>query len=148
MAGFSSREAFLSVDIEDLDDFRRALTRADREIRRGFDKAIRGFAGEVRDDARARYRGTYIQRSGRSVKGITSAASFGTAALYINRSGQRPWLIGQDWGGGSRPTTRQFPPWGREGRFGWPAYMAGSDKVTDQTVELIETAVAILVGRR
>ena len=151
MATFSQREAFLDVEIEGINDFRRALARADKQLRRDFDKGIRVAASEVRDDARGRYRQRYP--GSRSAVGITSGASFGQAKIYLNRAGRRPWLIGQEWGGQRRPTTQQFPPWrpnpagrGSLGYFWWPAAIEGYDTVEKATLEAIDDAVGILAG--
>ena len=57
---------------------------------------------------------------------------------------------GQEWGGGRRATTSQFPPWGREGRFFWPAATDGVEKIEAATVDAIDDAVDLLrrPGRR
>lgn len=147
MAGFAARERFLDVELEGVNDFRRALARAEKDLRKRFDKAIREAAKTVRDDARGRYYDFYQRHSGRSPKGITSGASFGLAKIKLGDA-RRPYLLGQEWGGRGRPTTQQFPPHGREGRFFWPTGVEGGERVEKATLEAMDDAVAILVGRR
>ena len=143
MTTFAQREKFLEVEVEGVDDFRRALARAEKELRRRFDQNIRKAAAGVRDDARSRYWGFYERRTGRSDKGITSTVSFGQATIHLNKTGRRPWLMGQEWGSDDKP---QFPAWGREGRFFWPAYTEGVDEVEQATIEAMDDAVKVLRG--
>ena len=145
MAGSAARARFLDVELEGVNDFRRALARADKTLRRTFDRQIRAAAADVRDDARRRYWGHYQRRSGRSDKGITSTASFGQAVIRLNRAGRRPYLLGQEWGSHD---FGQFPSWGREGRFFWPAGTEGAKKVEAATIDAMDDAVNILRGRR
>ncbi|MDE0194540.1 MAG: hypothetical protein OXP08_03240 [bacterium] len=156
MASFSEREAFLSVDVEDVADFRRALGRADAKLRRDFDRPIRRFGATVRDDARARYRGRYRQgtsgRGRRSVAGITSALAFGEVKVTLNRDGSRPWLVGQEWGGyaarfhpGGMPQIRGGGS-GVGGTFLWPAKTAAEAVLDREVTKVVDDVIDVLVG--
>ena len=151
MATFAEREAFLSARLDGPKDFVRALGRAEKQTQRDFRSAVRGVARPIRDDARARYRGRYRQRTGRSVKGITSAERAGSAVVQLQRT--RPHLVGQEWGG----YAARFHPHGMPqirggtsgvgGTFLWPAREAGIAAVERETLEALDTAVATLRGR-
>jgi len=160
MSGFSQREAFLSVDVDGPGSFVRALAAADKSLKRTFTVPIRGEARAVRDDARARYRGRYRQRSGRSVTGITSREAYGQGRVRLERS--RPWLVGQEWGG--LPTTQdrlgrrfgtRFVPGGTGpavrggtsgvgGTFLWPAVTASTERITATSLEAVDEVMRIL----
>ena len=148
----SDSQRFLSIRVEGPESFARALGKANRDIKRTFSAAVRGVAAQVRDAARARYRGRYIQRSGKSVKGITSRESFGTGRVRLGKS--RPWLLGQEWGGyATRFHPHNLPQIrggtsGVGGTFLWPAVTESRDKVTEAVEESIEDAVRTLKGRR
>lgn len=164
MSSFSQREAFLSVDVDGPGSFVRALAKADKTLKRQFVAPIRGEARAVRDDARARYRGRYRQRSGDSVKGITSREAFGSARIRLERS--KPWLVGQEWGGlpstldsRGRPFGTRFVPGGAGpavrggtsgvgGTFLWPAVTASTERITTVATGAIDDVINTLKGRR
>ena len=148
----SRREQFLSVDVDGPVSFTKALRRADRTLQRTFSAAIRGAGRKVRDKARARYRGRFRQRSGRSVKGITSREAGGTARVRLEKS--KPWLVGQEWGGyATRFHPHNLPVLrggtsGVGGTFLWPAATESITEVTEATEAAIDTAMKTLSGSR
>lgn len=154
---------FLSVEIDGPASFRRAVAKADGDLARGVTRSLRDTANAVRDDARARYRGAYVQRSGRSVLGIRSRVFLGGAAVQLHRS--RPHLTPQEWGG--IPTTRdslgrrfggRYNPGGRASRRGgtggegtgtflWPARARGNELIAATWQDQIQRVADDLSGR-
>ena len=148
---FKQREDFLSIEVDGPRSFSRALGKASKGIKRDYTKVVRGVAAEVRDNARARYRGRYRQRSGRSVTGITSSEGGGEARVRLVKS--RPWLVGQEWGG----YEARFHPYnmpvlrggqsGVGGTYLWPAVVESRADVTEAMEEAVDGAIKTLRGR-
>lgn len=129
------------------------------------DKALKAankdLAGKVVDQARSR---VYPAVSGRSSKGrvingrkskkgtgLTAtrdsirASATATASAVLLGGSKAPAALGHEFGGGRRPTTRQFPPWTGNttdsGYFLYPTIREELQGYVDQYWPLIREAV-------
>ena len=99
MADFDKREAFLSVELGGLLDFKRALKRADRDLEKEYRRAGAGLGREIRDRSLAHYKLAYPGRSSRSTRtraGITGGERSGSPIVSLNRTKRRDWLTLQE----------------------------------------------------
>ena len=124
-----------------LSKLRKALKVAGAELPKELTKANKAAAAFIADEARSNYRALYTQHSGKSAKTIRPFASATRAQVGLG-SPKQPHLQGQEFGGGRRKRTRQFPPWrGNKddaGYFFWPAVRDKEFELKKLYAELIE----------
>lgn len=108
------------TEIKGLPQFLRALDDIQKQLPKQLKDASQDIARDLIGAARGRASGVY---------GNQAAAGFGVAndpegARVTNSS---PIFYGMEFGGGSRPETRQFPPYqGQRGYFFYPAARANA----------------------
>lgn len=139
-------------------EFERDLRKLNKDYVRILRKEIREAAQPIRDDARARYRrkhprGRRRARTKKSDIAVVHRNRFGDVSVVMNKRGEAPWLIGQEFGAdrrrldaAGRPLTR-FPQW-RPSRFGvgsasnffWEAGYQGREEASKKIVSAIDRA--------
>ena len=149
---------FVAADVTDLRKFRRALQAVDRNLDKEVGAVMRAEGRKWRDDTRARYRGSYRQRTGRSVGGIRGGARLAAVTVTLHRT--RPWLVGQEWGsyatsrdslgrvfGGRYSMAGQPAELKGDGTFLWPAKQAAQQSVADRMERMVDDMARTLAGR-
>jgi hypothetical protein len=121
----------LRIDVEGLAQFRAALRRVDADFARQVKVANVDAAEMVvaRARANAAAQGGVAAKAARSLRAAQTAA----AAKVRLGSAADPYALGAEFGGGSRPQTRQFKPWrgsgGGAGYFLYPAIRASRSQI-------------------
>jgi hypothetical protein len=127
-----------AVQVQGLSEFLKALKAIDlnKDLAKAHKKVADFIAGKARSRA----------SSSGGVLGITapSIKSSGTQTqAAINLGGPRyPWAMGAEFGGGRRPTTRQFKPWlGHEGYALFPTIRESRDETMAMYVAALDEIV-------
>lgn len=112
----TTTDRFVAARVQGLKELQRELRTADPELARRLQRVNKLLAESVAEEARATAGPSVSTRAKRSIRPQAS----GREARVV--AGLRvPEFYGQEFGGGARPRTRQFPPHrGREGYFLWP----------------------------
>ncbi len=118
----------------------------DQELRERFKGVAEEVAAEARQAAEGRHpvarhpraRPSQRQHWADLVGTIRAGATARTPHVAVG-SARVPWALGQEFGGGRRATTRQFPPWRGNGEgagyFLWPT-------IRENREEMLEAADA------
>jgi hypothetical protein len=109
-------DRFVAARVEGLKELQRELRAADPELARQLQRVNKRLVEGVAHEARSAAGASVSSRAKRSIRPQAS----GREARVVAGS-KAPEFYGQEFGGGARPRTRQFPPHrGREGHFLWP----------------------------
>lgn len=114
-----------------------ALGRSGRRLSSALGEVTREFARRGAEGARAR---------GASLGGVHAHAAPGiTATGKSNRIRfnlrRHPELMGAEFGGGHRPTTRQFPPWRGAGRDAGYMLFPALRSLEDELDRMVDTVL-------
>lgn len=146
------------LNVEGLRDLRKDLREGGREGELRLKAENKGLAEEIAVKARERVypavsgrssRGTVINgRKSRKGTGLSAtrdsirAQASATESRIVLGGPKAPAALGHEFGGGARPTTRQFPPHlGREGYFFWPTIREETADIAERYGELLERAL-------
>ena len=117
------------ITITGLAKFRKQVKSLGGDFAKVLNREMKAIARPVEADARKRY-GVLHPGSGRSVRGIRATTRRGGSAIALGGP-KYPYLQGQEWGTHGR--FPQFPtPWGRSGRYFWPAIVAGASEAASK----------------
>lgn len=110
-------DRFVAARVHGLKELQRELRAADPELARRLQQVNKRLVESVADEARSLAGPHVSTRAKRSIRPQASGRE-----TRVTAGGARvPEFYGQEFGGGRRPRTRQFPPHrGREGYFLWP----------------------------
>lgn len=97
------------VRVVGLKELIRELRRVDREIPKRLTTFMQPIGRRVALQSQAQARSLGSVHS-HVASGISGGATGGRAYVSLN-SGRQPAILGAEFGGGRRRTTRQFPPW-------------------------------------
>lgn len=120
------------VEIEGFDAFRKDLRAFGRDATRDLAKANKELSEQIADKAstRAANLGGVARHV---VPGIKSVGRGNGVFVRLDGASQ-PAIFGAEFGGGARPTTRQFQPHvGRQGYFLYPTIAEVKDSDIDKT---------------
>lgn len=111
------KDRMLAAEVRGLKELQRELRAADPELARQLQQVNKQLVESVADEARSAAAASVSNRSKASIRPQAS----GREARVVAGGPRVPEFYGQEFGGGKRPRTRQFPPHrGREGYFLWP----------------------------
>lgn len=112
-----TKDRMLAAEVRGLKELQRELRAADPELARRLQQVNKRLVESVADEARSAAGPSVSTRSKASIRPQAS----GREARVVAGGPRVPEFYGQEFGGGKRPRTRQFPPHrGREGYFLWP----------------------------
>ncbi|GAB4333692.1 MAG: hypothetical protein Kow0010_20360 [Dehalococcoidia bacterium] len=112
-----TKDRMLAAEMRGLKELQRELRAADPELARRLQQVNKRLVEGVADEARSQAGPSVSTRSKASIRPQAS----GREARVVAGGARVPEFYGQEFGGGARPRTRQFPPHrGREGYFLWP----------------------------
>lgn len=130
------------VRVQGLNELNRALRElGGRELQKELKETGLEVAREVAEDAR----GKAFSLGGVAAKAapsVTASARFTGAGVSIGGSAY-PFAGGAEFGGGRRPTTRQFKPWRGNGEsagyFVYPSIRDNADMIAEEYLGAVET---------
>lgn len=139
-------DASLTIQFEGLADFRRDLKAIDPALVKELGREYKTIGDMLRSEASDRA----LALGGVAAKAapaVTSTARTQDVALRLRSAvAGEEFALGAEFGGGSRPTTRQFQPWrGRgadAGYFLYPAIRDNSAQIIEQFEQVIARATA------
>ena len=112
-----TKDRMLAAEVRGLKELQRELRAADPELARRLQQVNKRLVESVADEARGAAGASVSTRSKASIRPQAS----GREARVTAGGARVPEFYGQEFGGGARSRTRQFPPHrGREGYFLWP----------------------------
>jgi hypothetical protein len=124
-----------TVHIEGLKEVLRACNKLGKDANKELRKSAKEIAARTADEGKARAMGLGgVQRlAAESVKAtsdrVPSITMGGSRGLGHRKTPAGSIFFGAEFGGGMRPTTRQFPPHlGQHGYFIWPTIRARKDR--------------------
>lgn len=133
MAGPTKVSSGYGVNVKGLSEIRKALKEVGPENAKEMVKVGRDVAKDVATKARGKAQslGGVAAKSATSVRPSAGATSAGVGF----GGNSAPWAPGAEFGGGRRPTTRQFEPWRGSGEgagyFVYPTIRANSDQIVE-----------------
>lgn len=100
-------------------------------------------AGRIAQKARSK--GTSLGSvHAKAAPGIKAINQRPIIRLFID---EHPYILGAEFGGGRRPTTRQFPPWrGKGDTAGYMLYPTLRDETSDDNPDFLDRYAAIVNG--
>ncbi|MBI2764850.1 MAG: hypothetical protein HYX53_02935 [Chloroflexi bacterium] len=111
------KDRMWASEVRGLTELQRELRTANPELARRLQQVNKRLVESVADEARSAAGSSVSTRSKASIRPNAS----GREARVVAGGQRAPEFYGQEFGGGARPRTRQFPPHrGREGYFLWP----------------------------
>lgn len=129
------------LDVEGLNELNRALRAlGGREFQTQLRDASKEVATEVASDAKAK---AYSLGGVAAHVAPSIAASAGYTSAGVALGGaSHPAAMGAEFGGGARPTTRQFKPWrgsgSNAGYFVYPAIRDNADMIGDRYLSAVD----------
>ncbi|MGE5501673.1 MAG: hypothetical protein ACM3W4_07090 [Ignavibacteriales bacterium] len=112
----TTTDRFVASEIRGLKELQRELRAADPELAKRLQQVNKRLAESIADEARGAAGPRVSTRSKDSIRPQASGRESRVVA-----GARAPEFYGQEFGGGRRPRTRQFPPHrGHEGYFLWP----------------------------
>ena len=138
-----TKDRMLAAEVRGLKELQRELRAADPELARQLQQVNKRLVESVADEARSAAGASVSTRSKASIRPQAS----GREARVTAGGARVPEFYGQEFGGGRRPRTRQFPPHrGREGYFLWPTVRrrlrTAAEEWADIFDEIFESAPA------
>lgn len=136
------RDRSEAIKVSGLSAIQKELKGADRELLKRIQGVNKDLAETVADKARTRIRSPRTGRHGES--GLTKVAASikarATATTAKIEGGvNAPTFFGEEFGGGAKPTTRQFPKHrGKAGTFLYPTIREQVEEHTDDWLEQID----------
>lgn len=133
-----------TVNVEGLRELSKALKEMGPEFSREMRLANKEVASDVADKARgaALTLGGVAAKTAPTLKASAGATSAGVAV----GGGNAPWGAGAEFGGGRRPTTKQFKPWRGNGPdagyFLYPTIRENAEEIEAQYREALDDLVA------
>lgn len=135
----------LALRVDGLSDFRRGLSRANRDLGKKVGQANKALGERVVGNARSRYARHYTVRTGRTQRSIRASASQTRAQVKLGTQ-RTPWALGQEFGSDRLP---RFRPWtgkapggkGSHGRFFYPAIREESEGIKQDYLKVLDTVV-------
>ena len=133
-----------AIRIEGLNEFRRGLTRANRDVGKKIGQANKRLGERVVQGARVRYAQNYTVRSGRTQRSLRASAS--QSRVQVKLGGPKaPWALGQEFGS---DRYRQFSPWagkapggkGGHGKFLYPEIREQMDGIRTDYLDILDEA--------
>lgn len=129
-----------TVQVDGLPELSRALKAIGPDARRELREASKSVAEFVAADARsgAQVLGGVAAKSAPSIGAVGGVAGAGVAF----GGASSPWAAGAEFGGGRRPTTRQFEPWRGNGEtagyFVYPAIRSNAERIESEFTDAID----------
>lgn len=143
----------VSVQVEGLNETLKAFNAygrdANRELRQAAaveaDRLVAAIilAGEARGKQAALTTGSVKRRSDRVPVIVAGGTRRVTRTSGKGKATAGDVFFGAEFGGGRRPTTRQFPPWaGRRGYWFWPTVRAGLPELRRRYIKTLDELAA------
>lgn len=130
---------FPLVEVRGLKGFQRDLKEAGDGLEKALQVANKRLAEAVAVEARSRAYPAVSQRAKASIR----AQASGREARIVAGGPKAPEFFGQEFGGGARPRTRQFPKHrGTEGYFLYPTIRRRLKSVAEEYDQFIADALA------
>ena len=112
----TTTDRFVAAEVRGLKELQRELRTADPELAKRLQQVNKRLAESIAGEARGAAGPSVPSRSKESIRPQASGRESRVVA-----GARVPEFYGQEFGGGRRPRTRQFPPHrGHEGYFLWP----------------------------
>ena len=133
-----------AVNVEGLRELNKAL----KELGPEFPKEMRKTNKDVADGVASEARSAALSLGGVAAKAAPSLkASAGTTSAGVALGGNSaPWAAGAEFGGGRRPTTKQFRPWRGNGPdagyFLYPTIRENAEQIEGQYREALDELIA------
>lgn len=129
------------VEVVGLKQLLRDTRKVEQDLPKQMRQRMLPISQMVLTRAQARGRGLGGVQAHAVRRGLRGGATQNTA--WIKLVGTRePTIFGAEFGGGRRPTTRQFPPWrgsgGGAGYFVYPTIRGASGEITDDLERAVE----------
>lgn len=125
------------IDIKGL----RELLRATNNIQKEFPDELTEAAADV---ARMVVSGARSAATSPMARLAASSLSAGRNGAAGTVTASAPFFAGAEFGGGNRPTTKQFPPYrGQRGYFLYPSMRAQSGRLNDRWDTAIEKVMSV-----
>lgn len=139
-------DASLSIEFEGLADFRRDLKAIDPAFVKELGREYKTIGDFLRSEASERALALGGVAS-KAAAAVSSTARTQDVAIRLRSAvAGAEFVLGAEFGGGARPTTRQFQPWrGRgeqAGYFLYPAIRDNSARIIEQFEQVIARATA------
>lgn len=135
----------ITVDVEGMRAFRRDIGAVDKEIVKELGRAYKGIGTMIAEDAatKANALGGVAAKAANAVKATARTTD---VAVKLNAGARTPFAFGAEFGGGSRPATRQFRPWKGSGKdagyFLYPTIRDDGAKILHAYEEAVDAATA------
>ena len=129
------KDRMLAAEVRGLKELQRELRAADPELARQLQQVNKRLVEGVVDEARSAAGPSVSTRA----KGSIRPQASGREARVTAGGARVPEFYGQEFGGGRRPRTRQFPPHrGREGYFLWPTVRRRLKTAAEEWAEIFD----------
>jgi len=133
-----------AVRVDGLNQLLRDVRRVERDLPKVMRQQMLPISQTVLTTARMRARSLGGVQAHAVRRGLRAGATQNTAWIKLVAS-REPTILGAEFGGGRRRTTRQFPPWrgsgGGAGYFVYPTIRRMSGDITDQLEDAIDTLI-------
>lgn len=130
-----TKDRMLAAKVRGLKELQRELRAADPELARQLQQVNKRLVEGVANEARSAAGPSVSTRA----KGSIRPQASGREARVTAGGARVPEFYGQEFGGGARPRTRQFPPHrGREGYFLWPTVRRRLRTASDEWADIFD----------
>ena len=123
------------VEIKGLKQLLRDVRKVEADLPKTMRQTLLPISQNVLSRARQRAQGLGGVQAHAVRRGLRAGATQNTAWIKL-LADKEPTILGAEYGGGARPTTRQFPPWrgsgGGSGYFVWPTIRGMAREVDDR----------------
>lgn len=134
------------IDVDGLKPLLRDLRRVERDLPKAMRQSLIPVSQTVLRGATTKAQSLGGVHAHAARRGLRAGATQNTAWIKLLAS-REPTILGAEFGGGRRSTTRQFPPWRGAGRTaGYFVYPTIRDK-SDDIMREVEDAVRDLLRR-
>jgi hypothetical protein len=128
------------VDVDGLKQLVRDVRKVDRDLPKAMRRSLVPVSQSVLRGAQQRASSLGGVHAHAARRGLRAGATQNTAWIKLLAS-REPTILGAEFGGGRRPTTRQFPRWrgsgSNAGYFVYPTIRAESDDITRQLEDAV-----------
>ena len=148
MAKTDSGRVITANTIQGLAKFRKELKALGGDYVKALTREMQDIARPIEADSRRRYRSLHpvSRKNRRSERGIVATKRASGSAIRLGGK-KYQYLQGQEWGTHGR--FPQFPkPWGRTGRFFWPAIVEGAGNAAEKVFDEIDRLSRRVFPRR